>query len=95
MKIIKPGKLAKDGIYETCPYCKGEFIVESREDIQTKKIYDIADDKYYYSYSILCPCCEDYVLDLFIDPHEKPRLFNPCPEFNRPDWKERFAYKEE
>ena len=91
MKIMKHGFMSNSpkGIYCTCDYCRCEYIVENREDLQYRTVYDYDSNKL-IEYEILCPeCgCEIY---LGIDPNKTKNLWSPYKEiFNRPDWKERF-----
>jgi len=93
MKIIKHGfkSNSPEGIHFTCEFCQCEYVVESREDLQYRMVYDFDNNKQ-IDYSILCPECRHEIY-LGVDPNKmkNPIVFSSFKEiFNRSDWSERF-----
>lgn len=96
MRIIRNGYLADEGIIVTCPCCKCEFILEDRNDFESKHLVGLGYSGIKLpSYNFECPQCR-HPFSFGIDPDVYEKTFgkfwyNPYEIiFKRDDWKERF-----
>ena len=89
MKIVRKGYFDKEGIFFTCGYCNGLFLIEGREDFTTRTDKNLFDQSDVVHYSAKCPMCGEYSNLGYIDsPSYMYSGYNHLR--HREDWDERF-----
>ncbi len=91
MKILRQGFNSDDGIFFQCEYCRCEWLVQNRNDLNITYDYDLYHAKRIPGYMATCPCCGNKIY-IGYDPRDIPELVSPWNfMFQREDWIERFA----
>ena len=96
MKVIRHGYLSDNGIHIKCEYCGCEYMIENRNDWQTRIIERWDFSHKYIEYSVVCPDCSNekyFGIDTNIYNANEDDYMIGHPIFNRPDWAERYEVK--